>query len=93
MFDIFKWCSHDWEVVGYGDTYKFKFDGEIYYNKSSMGEQSKKKVCLKCGRCIDEEKEWVKEYEKQEEKKRIDREEKVNRGLLAKKMWKDCNKI
>ena len=86
--------GHDWEVVGYGNIYReFDWGSEKYsYNYTNWGTRSKKKVCLRCGKCIDEEKIWEKIYQDKLEEDLKKRKEKLNRQQFGKKLWESCAK-
>ena len=90
---LFGICFHDFEEVEEGDYYRYASSNTIYYGKGLRRWRhlyAVKKVCLKCGYCVNEIDEWKKKFEMQMEDIKKRAEEKDNRKQLAKKMWEDC---
>jgi hypothetical protein len=95
---------HDWEVVG-EDTSIFKLKDPysgirvLHYNSNNLKHYEddcdiffpKKKVCLRCKKCINEVNEWKEEYIRQEELIEIENQRKNQRKKLAKEVWKNYN--
>lgn len=81
---------HDWEVVERSKIFFRVVDGFYVGHWQHVDEEAvewghklhaEKKVCLKCGECVDEE-----EYAENYIESLWDREE------LAEKMWQDCKR-
>jgi len=93
------YCNHDWEIIGYGKVYRYfrscieEYEYYLEYflvNDCEFAKPAKKMVCIKCGKCVDEEIVWKKRYLIQELNKEIKRKEKEKRKKLAEKMWENC---
>jgi hypothetical protein len=86
-------------AVFFGSTVKYgqilKYNKDIYC-ESRFNINYKipvKKVCLKCGKCYDEEKEWEEEEKRFELKHKKKRKERRRRKAWAKQLWDDgCKK-
>lgn len=90
---------HDYEVVGYDDGIRRiwgRSDDYDYYMPHNVlylhdhAARPKKKVCLRCNKCVNEKDLWMNIYQEKEDLDKKEQERKNKRKDLAKKMWMDC---